>query len=58
VVEPPSAQRIAEQLKLAEVEFVVRVPDRMTTHLSEVIERDSTFKLLPVCKEDEGVSIC
>ncbi len=54
----PSAQAIVDQLKAARVEFVIRVPDRTTSRLSELIEQDPSFTFVPVCKEDEGVSIC
>jgi len=56
--EPPSAEAIVEQLKQARVEFVASVPDKMTARLTELIERDSSFRFIPLCKEDEGVSIC
>ncbi|MDP2662744.1 MAG: thiamine pyrophosphate-binding protein [Dehalococcoidia bacterium] len=58
MTEPPSAQAIVDQLKAARVEFVIRVPDRTTSRLSELIEQDPSFTLVSVCKEDEGVSIC
>lgn len=56
--EPPSAEAIIDQLKLAKVEYIANVPDKMTARLTELIEQDPAFKFIPVCKEDEGVSIC
>ena len=56
--EPPSAEAIVEQFKQSRVEFVAGVPDKMTARLTELIERDSSFTFIPLCKEDEGVSIC
>lgn len=54
----PSAQAIVDQLKQARVEFVVNVPDRTTSRLAELVRQDPAFTFIPVCKEDEGVSIC
>jgi len=46
-------------LKRAGVEFVVAVPDIVTSDgLLWPISRDPDLKLVSVCKEDEGVSIC
>ncbi len=59
VVEAIAGTAIIEAIKRSGVEFVVSVPDRVT---SETVLRqaasDSAFKLVRVCKEDEGVSIC
>ena len=50
---------IIDAIKRSGVEFVVSVPDRVT---SETVLRgvagDPALKLVRVCKEDEGVSIC
>ena len=56
--EPPSAEAIIEQLKRSKVEFVASVPDKMTACLTDLVERDPSFRYIPLCKEDEGVSIC
>ena len=43
----------------AEIEFVVALPDIVTCdELLWPIERSQSFRLVNVCKEDEGVSIC
>ena len=43
----------------AQVEFVVALPDIVTCdELLWPIAREQTFRLINVCKEDEGVSIC
>lgn len=54
----PSAQAIVNQLKRAGVEFVISLPDRTTSRLAELVQQDPAFTFIPVCKEDEGVSIC
>ncbi len=58
MIEPPSARAIFDVLKEAKVEFVISLPDRTTSRLIELIQQDPSFKFVPVCKEDEGVSIC
>jgi len=58
MAEPPKGQAILDQLKQAGIEFVVSLPDKMTAGLVDLIVRDPSFRFVPVCKEDEGVSIC
>ena len=54
-----SGERILSALIRANVEFVVAVPDIVTCdELLWPIARKQPFKLISVCKEDEGVSIC
>ena len=54
-----SGERILSALIHANVEFVVAVPDIVTCdELLWPIARKQSFKLISVCKEDEGVSIC
>ena len=54
-----SGESILLALKEAKVEFVVAVPDIVTCdELLWPIARKQPFKLVNVCKEDEGVSIC
>ena len=58
-VQHPCGHAIREAIKLAQVEFIVSVPDIVTSDgLLWPISKDSDFKLVRVCKEDEGVSIC
>ncbi len=53
------AEDIIKQIKQAGIHFVVALPDRVTSHhLLKTIMRDSDFKVVQVCKEDEGISIC
>src|SRR5436309_16028337 len=53
------AEDIIKQIKKAGIHFVVALPDRVTSHyLLKTILRDPDFKVVQVCKEDEGVSIC
>ena len=50
---------IVEAIKRAGVEFVVSVPDRVTSEtVLRPIAADPALRLVRVCKEDEGVSIC
>lgn len=55
----PSGAAIIEALVAAQVEFVVSVPDIVTSDglLWPLSKRDD-IRLVRVCKEDEGVSIC
>jgi sulfopyruvate decarboxylase subunit alpha len=58
-VEHPSGQAIMDAIKRAGVEFIISVPDIVTSDgLLWPISKDPEFKLVRVCKEDEGVSIC
>ncbi|MBI1386571.1 MAG: decarboxylase [Rhizobiales bacterium] len=55
----PSGEAIIAELKRASVRFVVALPDIVTSDgLLWPISRDPDFKLVRICKEDEGVSIC
>src|SRR5258707_12375510 len=48
-----------KQIKKARIYFVVALPDRVTSHhLLKTIMRDPDFKVVQVCKEDEGISVC
>jgi sulfopyruvate decarboxylase subunit alpha len=54
-----SGKTIIAALKQARIEFVVALPDAtMSEHLLWPLSHDKDFKLVRVCKEDEGVSIC
>ena len=54
-----SARQILGEIKRAAIRFVVALPDRTTSeHLLKPILRDPDFRVVQVCKEDEGVSIC
>ena len=59
---PPQAlhgSAIIEALKQARVEFVLSVPDICTSEgLLRPIANDLDLRLVRVCKEDEGVSVC
>jgi len=58
-VEHPSGQAILDAVKQAGIQFIVSVPDIVTSDgLLWPISKDPKFKLVRVCKEDEGVSIC
>jgi sulfopyruvate decarboxylase subunit alpha len=50
---------IIAALKEAKIEFIVSVPDITSSEgLLWPIARGKDFKLVRVCKEDEGVSVC
>jgi sulfopyruvate decarboxylase subunit alpha len=50
---------IIEALKRSHVEFVLSVPDICTSEgLLRPIANDPDLRLIRVCKEDEGVSVC
>lgn len=54
-----SGRTIIDALKKARIEFVVALPDAtMSEHVLWPLSRDKDFRLVRVCKEDEGVSIC
>jgi sulfopyruvate decarboxylase TPP-binding subunit len=63
-VDEPSAARlngaaIVEAIKQSGVEFVVALPDIVTCEtVLRPISTDPNLKLVTVCKEDEGLSIC
>src|SRR5271154_6269689 len=55
----PRGAEIIAALKAAGVAFVAAVPDIMTSDgLLWPISRDPDLRLIRLCKEDEGVSIC
>ena len=54
-----SGRAIIDALKRTGVEFIVSVPDICTSAgLLKPISEDPGLRLVRVCKEDEGVSIC
>jgi len=55
----PRGADIIDALKAARVEFVAAVPDIVTSAgLLWPISRDGVLRLIRLCKEDEGISIC
>jgi len=53
------ADAIIREIKRAGIRFVVALPDRTTSHhLLKSLLRDPEMRVVQVCKEDEGVSIC
>ena len=56
---PLRAEAIKNEFKRAGIHFVVALPDRVTSHyLLKGVLADPDFKVVQVCKEDEGISIC
>lgn len=59
MAEPLQGLSVQAALHEAQVEFVVALPDIVTCdELLWPIARENNFRLVNVCKEDEGVSIC
>jgi sulfopyruvate decarboxylase subunit alpha len=55
----PQGDRIIGALKKARVEFVVALPDLVTSDgLLWPLSRDPAVRLVRICKEDEGIAIC
>lgn len=53
------ASDIIREIKRAAIRFVVALPDRTTSeHLLKPILQDCELRVVQVCKEDEGISIC
>ena len=56
---PLTAGAIKDEFKRAGVRFVVALPDRVTSHyLLKGLIADPDYKVVQVCKEDEGISVC
>jgi sulfopyruvate decarboxylase TPP-binding subunit len=56
---PLTAAAIKNEFKRAGIDFVVALPDRVTSHyLLKGLIADPEFRVVQVCKEDEGISIC
>jgi sulfopyruvate decarboxylase subunit alpha len=56
---PLTAESIKNEFKRAGIHFVVALPDRVTSHyLLKGLLVDPDFRVVQVCKEDEGVSVC
>ncbi|MFQ5850379.1 MAG: decarboxylase [Candidatus Binatia bacterium] len=57
--ESVKAEEIIREIKQAGIRFVIALPDRSTSkHLLRGIIQDPGLRLVQVCKEDEGISIC
>lgn len=55
----PRGASIIDAIEAAGVRTIVALPDIVTSEaLLWPVSRDSSFRLVRVCKEDEGVSIC
>jgi sulfopyruvate decarboxylase subunit beta len=55
----PSGAAILDAFAAAQVRFVAAVPDIVTSAgLLWPLSRDDRFRLVRLCKEDEGVSVC
>ena len=55
----PSGTALIGALHQAQVRFIATLPDIVTSdHLLWPLSRDDRFRLIRLCKEDEGVAIC
>ena len=53
------ADEIIREIKRAGIHFVVALPDATTSHhLLKRLLQDPELRVVQVCKEDEGISIC
>jgi sulfopyruvate decarboxylase subunit beta len=53
------AEDIIKEIKKAGIRFVIALPDRTTSQsLLKTIMQDPDLRVVQVCKEDEGISIC
>ncbi|MGH7835509.1 MAG: decarboxylase [Candidatus Binatia bacterium] len=53
------AEDIIREIKRAGIRFIVALPDRVTSeHLLKPMLSDPELRVVQVCKEDEGISIC
>jgi sulfopyruvate decarboxylase subunit alpha len=54
-----SAVDLIQAIKRAGIRFIVALPDRTTSeHLLKPLLQDAELRVVQICKEDEGVSIC
>ena len=53
-----SAAAIVGGLKKAGIDFVATLPDEKMLDLIRAVEKDSDFKHVPLCREEEGIGIC
>jgi sulfopyruvate decarboxylase TPP-binding subunit len=59
VGEALKAEELIREIKRAGISFVVALPDATTSHhLLKSMLDDPELRVVQVCKEDEGVSIC
>ena len=57
--DPLLGPAILEAIKASGVEFIVSVPDIVTSEgLLHIVRSDADIRHIPLCKEDEGISIC
>ena len=53
------ADDLIKAIKRAGIRFIIALPDRTTSeHLLKPLMQDPELRVVQICKEDEGVSIC
>jgi sulfopyruvate decarboxylase subunit alpha len=53
-----AAAAIVAGLKKAGINFVATLPDEKMLELIRAVEKDTDFKHVPLCREEEGIGIC
>lgn len=53
-----TAPALLQELKRAQIDVVVSVPDSMTKGLYAALSVDKEVRLLPVAREEEGMGLC
>jgi len=53
-----SASAILGGLKKAGIDFIATLPDEKMLELIRAVEKDTSIKHVPLCREEEGIGIC
>ena len=53
-----SAAAILDGLKKAGIDFIATLPDEKMLELIRAVEKDTSIKHVPLCREEEGIGIC
>ena len=53
-----SAAAILGGLKKAGIDFIATLPDEKMLELIRAVEKDTSIKHVPLCREEEGIGIC
>jgi sulfopyruvate decarboxylase subunit alpha len=52
------AAAIVAGMKKAGIDFVATLPDEKIVEVIRAVEKDPTFRHIPLCREEEGIGIC
>lgn len=53
-----AANQILQGLKAAGISLVASLPDINLVHVLNMLEKDSEFVHVPLCREEEGIGVC